>query len=565
MPIVATDWTIAANGDIRYTGADHGVASNSYATVIEFHRWLQGLADDPTASGDDLLDITDTTPSDRSTDNIITLNAPYNIDDNAAQHLYDGSIIQSGGDTIYDGIVNFGNSVWINILQDGALISDDFWNETPDGQSAGTFNGDGGAISHRFMVKVRDGGSDIDGRRLLGMSREFGYTYAEFSIAGSSRGNNVLALSESSDLNNATAEGTVSGWTGITNTTEGFVQLDVTGDGSTEDYYSQWNTNQPTRSINDFYERMKWLTRRGTGSTIYGLSGDIFRGITHEIVVDGGTGTFSGPEELTWGSGATAGVGQLLAVDNNTASSATKIWIQLLSGVVPTDGVTMTGTTSSATVDMNVTITSRSISQPFIGASTGSAIIGAYGVGIETDDLTASDTLTDLDANPAVPPNQVQFSVTGLVSGEDRILVGPRSGGLLQTDQDTINGAVTGGVSTSITITGAIPGDTPASGTIRVFNGDTFVRETYTSWTGSTFTLTGTAQDSYSDSADMFISYIDELASGTSASFTGVYQSNRDLFVRCRDGAGTPIKTFESPATLGSSGGSIAVIRTSDE
>jgi hypothetical protein len=94
----------------------------------------------------------------------------------------------------------------------------------------------------------------------------------------------------------------------------------VTGDGSTEDYYSQWDTDQPTRSMNDFYERMKWLSRRGSGSTIYGLSGDVFRGITHEIVVDGGAGTFAGPEELTWGTGPTAGVGQLLAVDNNTAS-----------------------------------------------------------------------------------------------------------------------------------------------------------------------------------------------------------------------------------------------------
>ena len=60
--------------------------------------------DDAAASGDDILDITDATASERSTDNIITLKAPYNIDDTAAQHLYDGSIIQAGGDTIYDGI-----------------------------------------------------------------------------------------------------------------------------------------------------------------------------------------------------------------------------------------------------------------------------------------------------------------------------------------------------------------------------------------------------------------------------------------------------------------------------
>jgi len=36
------------------------------------------------------------------------------------------------------------------------------------------------------------------------------------------------------------------------------------------------------------------------------------------------------------------------------------------------------------------------------------------------------------------------------------------------------------------------------------------------------------------------------------------------LFIRVRDGAGTPIKTFETTGTLGSAGGSTTAIRTSD-
>ena len=74
MPLVATDWTVTrSTGNIRYIGDDHGGGSPSYATVIEFHRWLQDLADDAVSSGDDELDITDDTPSDRSTDNICLL------------------------------------------------------------------------------------------------------------------------------------------------------------------------------------------------------------------------------------------------------------------------------------------------------------------------------------------------------------------------------------------------------------------------------------------------------------------------------------------------------------
>ena len=82
------------------------------------------------------MDITNTNPSQRSTDNIITLINGYHIDATAAEHLYDGSIIQNGGDDIYDGIVNFGNSdVLIQVIQNGAVITDDWWNDSSNGSS----------------------------------------------------------------------------------------------------------------------------------------------------------------------------------------------------------------------------------------------------------------------------------------------------------------------------------------------------------------------------------------------------------------------------------------------
>ena len=77
---IADDFSIAVNGDIRYTG------STANYTVLEFHEWLRDLADDGSVSvSGDNLDITFSTPSVRKTDNIITLNSPYNIDDTAAQ------------------------------------------------------------------------------------------------------------------------------------------------------------------------------------------------------------------------------------------------------------------------------------------------------------------------------------------------------------------------------------------------------------------------------------------------------------------------------------------------
>lgn len=560
MPMVSADWTITrSNGNVRYIGDDHGGASPSYATVIEFHRWLQDFADDASSAGDDEHDITDPTSSDRSTDNIVTLLNSFNIDATAAEHLYDGSIIQNGGDDIYDGIVNFGNaSVQIQVHQNGAVLADDWWNFGGGGLNADVANG----ISHRFMIQVRSAGADIDGRRLLGTTRAFGNTYGEFPINGTSRGNNVLALSDSTDLNNQSLIGDVALWTSITNLTEGYALLDVNNDTTDEAYYSEWDEGAGGETgragtINDIYERLKWLTRDGSSSTLYGLNGELFRGITHELDVDTPTGTFNAFEAVSW----TGGTGQMLAIDSTTA--ATKMWIQLLTGAVPSDNDVITGGTSAATVQLNVTVTERTVSAPFVGQSTGSNLIGAYGLGVETGDLAAQDTLFDLTNTAITPPNNVTFTVLGLVSGEDRILVGPESTGTLDTGQLSANGAQSSGAGTFL-VNEVIPSDTPSPGTVRIFNGTSFDRVPYTSFAASTFTLTGTLPNNVSANADAFISYIDELASATSASFTAVYSSDRSLFVRDRDGGGTPIKTFETTATLGSAGGSVTVIRTSD-
>jgi hypothetical protein len=53
------------------------------------------------------------------------------------------------------------------------------------------------------------------------------------------------------------------------------------------------------------------------------------------------------------------------------------------------------------------------------------------------------------------------------------------------------------------------------------------------------------------------------LADATSEAYTAVYNTDRTLWVRVRDGGVTPIKTFETSATF-TPGGSATAIRTSD-
>ena len=562
MPFVAADWSITrANGNIRYIGDAHGGASPSYATVIELHRALQDLADDELSSGDDELSIIDQTPSDRGgVDTNISLLNGFNIDQTASEHLYDGSITQANGDEIYDGFQNFGNANTIQIIQNGARVANDFWNEpnmvaaTADPVSS---------TSHRFLLLVRTGGADIDGRRVLGTQREYGTLYTEFFIGGgTNRGNNVLALTANSDTNNATASGTVAGFTDIV-ITEGYSNIDADGNGADEFYYTDIDIG--SRSKNDLYERSKYIQREGTAETIFGLAGDIFRGITHEIDIDNPTGTFQEPEPITWPSGS----GQLLAIDSTTAG--TKMWIQLLTGTIPSDNDTITGGTSSATAAVNVTVTSRLLSPTFVGASTGSAINGAFGIGIEAADLTNSDRLIDLTDTTRTPPNNVTFTITGLVNLEDRVLVTNNDGGNIDFDQLSLQNTLSGAAVTSIQMTASIPTDTPASGTIFVqLDNGNYLPVSYTSYTGDTFTVASTDFSTNNATAanNAFIAYLNETASGTTASFTTVYSSDRTLFVRIRDGgtAGDliPTKTFETTATLGSGGGSTTNIRTAD-
>jgi hypothetical protein len=567
MALDATKYEIQNDKDIRYVGSAHGTAGANYVAVLELHRWLQDLADDASSSGDDLMDITRDTPSDKSFDTIINLINGYNIDDTTAEYIYGGSIIQSNGDVIYDGVQVVANSgCHVEVVQNGAIIANDFWNNNHLATGIKGINPDSAnGISSRFMVKVRTGGADTDGRKLLFQTREWGKTYSEFRVNGTGRGINVVPLTYADDLNNATAIGTIAALADILNT-EGYRSIDVNNDSTPENYYSEWDKGG--NSINTFYEYMKWLTRRGSASTIYGINGELFRGITHEITVDTPSVTdFSTVEGVSW----SGGTGRMLAI--NDVNAPTKMWIQLLTGSAPTDNQVITGGTSGATCQVNVTVTERALSFPFCGVSTGSAIIGAYGFGMQALDLSASDKVFDLTNTLRQAPNYVTFSVGGVVSGQDYILVAPKGAGTeIDFDFFTLNGALSGAAVTSVVVNEAIPTWLPAAGTIRILRANgAYSRHAYSAYNTGTKTFTIASHDFSSNNAangaNCFPTPVDVLYDGTTATdrFTGIYPgSTVNLFVRVRCGTATPIKTFETAAELGSGGGSTTAVRTSD-
>lgn len=633
---IADDISVATNGDIRH------VSGTATYTVLELHRFLQDLADDAAAVSNDFVDITSLTPSDRSTDNIVTLLGSFNIDDTLAQFLYDGSISQASGATLYSGLKVLGavNNVntEIQIIQDGALYDGaaPFWGT----QAAGGYNGDAANnVLMSIMVKSRVNGADIDGKRIRVQARHWGDSYDFFNVT-LGQGVSVAALGTVPDAQNTTTQGTVTAYTHVTNT-EGFQTIDLNNGNGAKEYYSKWTFGADTSGdgLKGMWEFTKDLTGNGTAKTIHGMNGELFLGVTHSWAYQNEVGgPFVEDEVLAWGTtfaydneltgpftvgeylsfGTSGAKGKLLqltdagatgsmvvaiepgsgtVVDNDpvtglssgatcdvqgTVTGATAVggsgvllaldddgttgnhYIQLTYGGPPSTGRIIKGVTSGATADTNGAAASKTVPKTFLGSYTGS-LIGAYGVGVLPADLSATDTIQDLAGATQTPPNNVTFTVSSLVSGEDRVLVGPRNAGILQLDQFGVKtGGVTAGA-TTIAIDATIPSDTPASGTIRVLSdGGVYDRVPYTSYTGDTFTLTGTAPSNAAAGNNVFVSYIDELASATTATFTTVFSASRDLFVRVRDGAGTPIKTFETPATLGSTGGSVAAIRTTD-
>ena len=578
MALNPSHWQYRADKSIRYIGPAHGAAGANYVSVYELHRWLQDLADDASSANDDYLDITIPNPSDKKFTTIIELLNTTKLDDAyttpASEYIYGGSIIQtvSGQEEIYDGISVVANrGVVVNVIQNGAVLTNKFWNNTPNGETFAGLNADpANGVAMRFMVKVKSAGAMIDNGALLFTTREWGKTFSEFRIPSTGRGVNVVPLTYADDLNNTTASGTVATWSTIANVTAGWNAIDVNQDAANEYYYSKWNRD--TYTINQFYERMKYASRNGETGLLYGIPGEMFRGITHAIDIgtpSGGTFAEGGATNLSWGSGATAGTAKILA--NDTTNHV--LYVQLLTGVVPGNAVTVTQGAVTATTAGSNAVSEKSVSTPFCGSSTGSSLVGAYGFALEYADLAVNDKITALDGTTRQPPNNVTFTVNGVQSGW-YVMVAPYDAGNIDYNQLTLNGTLSGAAVTSVVVNEAIPANTPSSGTIRIKRANgAYTRHPYSAVNTGTKTFTITSHNFSTNNAttgtDVFISYIDQAASGTSISFNTVQTSNQTLYVEARFGGTGPnytdsIKPAKTSGVLASSGGSATVSAVSD-
>ena len=170
-----------------------------------------------------------------------------------------------------------------------------------------------------------------------------------------------------------------------------------------------------------------------------------------------------------------AGELKVLAFDDDGATG--NFYGQLTKGVAPLDNARLYDATDHTDYyTLSADATARAVSTPFVGVSTGSALIGAYGLGMVANDTAATDKFFDLANTEVNPPNTVTMTASGFISG-DYVLVTEKDGSNLDINftQMALNATLSATNVTTVSVA-AIPSDTPLSagtkGSIRIERDD---------------------------------------------------------------------------------------------
>jgi hypothetical protein len=193
---IATDFTIDASGNVRQVTAFVPGTHSRYAT-LELHAFLQDLADNATAAGDDLVSILGSNPSElagkrnASRPMALTLLPTININAATSQWLKFGSVEQNSGADLFTGLKVIGSLVAsspIYITQSNAKITK-YWADADVN------------TSFQILVQAKSGGSLIDSGNVSVFSRKYGQSYSHFDVNLAAGGEQSAALSTALDTN----------------------------------------------------------------------------------------------------------------------------------------------------------------------------------------------------------------------------------------------------------------------------------------------------------------------------------------------------------------------------
>ena len=541
------------------TGAVTHVTGTDTFHVYWIHRSLQKIVYDLSTSGDDELNLSYPDPStSAAVGKIITLKKHttdyginYIVDDDVMEYHFGGSVSQNDGDDIYYGLKipgEVGTAMPIKVIQNHIVLTSHWGN--------GKNQTDSKTLA-RIMVKGRSGGADIDNLIVNVRLDTWGHTFAVWETT-LELGEAQAPVSSQADPQNTTSLATVQAYTIAKS--EGYKSLNLDGQGL-KPYLGEWSY-APEGSKKALYEFVKSLLTDTTAETLYGVNGSLWTGRVYDVVIGSGTGTWVQNETLTW----TGGTGNLVGVDDLTGTSTTRLFFHLNTGVAPSDTDTITGNGTATGVTSGTPVT-LSTHVNHLGQFTG-AWIGALGIGFKATEVTSADSFKDLDGNIINPPNNVPINGTvECVNSTDvaHVMLATKHATLNSPDYEvySCSGNISGA---SIIDVDAIASDTPQTGYIGVLRTGTTSREyyEYSSWSDTTFTLTGTLDGAITatDPAHHAIFY-EAAAGGTTTKTVSnslIYTANISVVGWVRQGDETAPDVWQPiSGTVGSAGFSFNV------
>lgn len=549
-------------GDIGYTIQDDGV---DFGTIIAVNAtgtkvWVRTGSATLAASGSVMTGNSHTG----------TTSSAYTTGEDLFPNVYTlGSIEEDDNQQIY-------------IIQNGVSLQE-WWPDT--GAIPATRHID-------VLIKTKEAGAEIDEGKITVFLRHYPSAgnadlYDHFDIDISGGGRNAVPLATSPDLNNTSTHAVVSGYNDIT---IAWVNGTISHGAVSGAGFANFETVTGGTSL---ATAVVLLDDTDTGTmTLGNISGVFQSGETLTGSSSGSTTTTSSTVtpaytmEKNFIKQAASDYSVIIDCNGHRLSEVYEYMKYVLreNSVFQTFGMrTLSATLSQnildgeqyirAYTDLDTPANSYSPvkAAPF-GTFAGGKLFGARGVWVEnmhSDDILQYQ-LIDSTNTTRTPPTQATITVTNLIAS-DRVAVFRTTSGT--TINKAMYAAAAGNNSgaTTFVVATAISNDTPASGTIRIIDdSDTGAtrerRHTYTSWDGSTFSGLSPALDrNYTATDDkVYVPFIDEVASDTSASVTVIYVTDRSILVRVRRYTATAILPFETTGTFGSNGFSIATIRTTD-
>lgn len=257
-------------------------------------------------------------------------------------------------------------------------------------------------------------------------------------------------------------------------------------------------------TLANFYEYTKYVTRRGSTTSLNGHDGEQYI-TTGELRLSYESQTVNFLEGSTL-TGQTSGATGVIVADHEEGTSGVLVVRDVRQADTDTypdyfsPGETIEdsqGSPGSATLSTGgIEYTLLSKTAPF-GTFAGGKFFGARGVFIEN--MAGGDannySLVDSENIQQDPPATVAITVNGVISG-DRVSVFRATDTNGTIDKTYLTSHNTNNVAgdTTFDVTATIPSDTPSSGQIRVVNNPnpTEHRFRYASWSGTIFTLVTT-------------------------------------------------------------------------